>query len=122
MKVFVYWNLHKKLWSIRCEEKGHPMRGRVVAHREDLMLSDVMPKVSQAGRARVLREHRKNVHAGLVGQWDDNATQFYGDGYTVTYNPYREGRFVYTVDRDVAYDGSAVAQLNGRRVSVLGIN
>ena len=119
MKVFVYWNIRKKVWSIRCEEKG-PQKGLVIAHRENLMLTDVRPKVGEAGRQRVLRHQQKNVHAGLMGQWDDNAKQYDVDGYRITYNPYRAPTFTFR-GGDEEYEGSASAQLNGRRVTVSGL-
>lgn len=91
MKVFVYFNLHKKVFSIKALEGEY--KGRVIAHRRQLMLYDAVFKVSEAGRQRVLKECRKNVHAGVVGNWVnelisvDNRTQ-------VTYNPYKYDSFV----------------------------
>ena len=65
MRVFVYWNLHKKLWSIKALEG--PDKGRVIARSSSVILTDAHGQVSEAGRQRVLREDRKNVHAGIVG-------------------------------------------------------
>lgn len=70
MRVFVYFNLHKKLWSVKALEGD--MKGRVIAHKRELTLTNATPKVSEKGRQRVLQERRKNVHAGVVGEW--NAT------------------------------------------------
>ena len=69
MKVFVYFNLHRKMWSVKALEG--PQKGRVVARTGYVELENVRPRVSQKGRDRVLREKRKNVHAGLVGEWVD---------------------------------------------------
>lgn len=97
MKVFVYFNLHKKCFSIKALEGD--CKGRVVAHRTALTLHDVTFKVSEAGRQRVLRERKKNVHAGVVGHWHgyDHLT---ADACTtsVTYNPYKFDSFVYASD------------------------
>lgn len=65
MRVFVYFNLHKKCWSIRAMEGNQ--KGRVIAHAQAVELANCTFKVSEAGRQRVLREKRKNVHAGVVG-------------------------------------------------------
>lgn len=93
MKVFVYFNLHKKVFSVKALEG--PQKGRVVAHRDRVFLTDVVFKVSEAGRQRVLREQRKNVHAGVVGQWtDEYVSSIYG-GKSVTYNPYKYRTFVF---------------------------
>lgn len=99
MKVFVYFNLHRKCFSIKALEG--PNKGRVVAHRDDVLLFDGTFKVSEAGRQRVLRERKKNVHAGVVGQWDETGTDLITIdrvttiGRPVTYNPYKYSSFVY---------------------------
>lgn len=93
MKVFVYFNLHKNLWSVRALEG--PCRGKVIAHRASLMLRDCVFKVSEAGRQRVLRERCKNVHAGVVGTlWDEAVPGDVCCREGVTYNPYLYSTFV----------------------------
>jgi hypothetical protein len=102
MKVFVYFNLHRKLFSVKALEG--PNKGKVISHTTYLWLKDVTFKVSEAGRQRVLREKRKNVHAGVVGTLDcDLSNQDYRNfGFSllkhnstqVTYNPYRFSSFV----------------------------
>jgi hypothetical protein len=96
MRVFVYYNLHKKLFSVKALEGDR--KGLVVAHRTHLMLEDVTFKVSQAGRQRVLREQRKNVHAGAQGTWvPDDGDRVADALYTLTalnYNPYKYSTFV----------------------------
>jgi hypothetical protein len=99
MKVFCYFNLHRKCFSIKALEG--PNKGRVVAHRDDVLLFDCVFKVSEAGRQRVLRERKKNVHAGVVGEWDETGTDLITIarvttiGRPVTYNPYKYNTFVY---------------------------
>lgn len=100
MKVFVYFNLHKKVFSVKALEG--PMKGRVVAHRPTVHLINAEFRVSQAGRARVIAEQRKNVHAGVVGQWDDTVPTGYA-GVAVTYNPYRFNSFVRRSDEQPVY-------------------
>ena len=101
MKVFVYYNLHKKLWSIKALEGRN--KNKVISHAIYVGLSDVTPKVSQAGRQRVIKQGCKNVHAGLVGNlkfdadyipFDDNLT----NRRQVTYNPYLYESFVHIDD------------------------
>ena len=91
MRVFVYYNLHKKVWSVKALEGEN--KGRVIRHDATLMLTDCTFKVSQAGRQRVLRERRKNVHAGVVGKLID-ATELSSTAVSVTYNPYLYESFV----------------------------
>lgn len=116
MKVMVYWNLHKGMWSVKALEG--PDKGKVISHRQKVVLSNVEGKVSQAGRNRVLRERKKNVHAGMVGTLMDEtpstnvtATQIRYVGDRVTYNPYRNMDFVHAVD-DTRFEGAAWAYLN----------
>jgi hypothetical protein len=88
-KVFVYWNLHKNVWSIRDEKSK-----KVIAHSESLLLTDCKFKVSEAGRQRVLRERKKNVHAGATGILSGIIPR--ASGKQVYYNPYKQDCF--TVD------------------------
>lgn len=66
MRVEVYYNLHSGRWSVRALDGEH--RGRVVAHAAQVTISDAEFAVSEAGRQRVIREQRKNVHAFVRGE------------------------------------------------------
>lgn len=59
--VKVYRNLHRKCYSIM-------QGGLVVAYATQLCLADVTFVVNEAGRQRVLRTGRKNVHAFAIGR------------------------------------------------------
>lgn len=115
MKVFVYFNLHRKCLSVKALEG--PMKGRVIRHADNIVLSNVVFKVSEAGRQRVLRERRKNVHAGVVGYDECRIGHRLLWGDPVKYNPYKYSSFVHAVnERPIhsarlvqvsAYDGRA---------------
>lgn len=69
------------------------MKGRVIRHTQSLVLRDCICKVSPAGRARVLVERCKNVHAGIVGTIVDVSPVLrFSD--QLTYNPYKYDTFV----------------------------
>jgi len=85
-KVFVYKNLHKDCWSVKQD-------GLVKAHTKSINLWDCSFRVNAKGRAKVLEEKRKNVHAGIVGYIDENETAM-TFGTAVTYNPYKYSTFV----------------------------
>ncbi len=94
MRVFVYWNLHKHLFSVR-EVKT----GLVIHHANELVIENARFSVGQKGRERVLREKRKNVHAGVRGAWPDgwveSVTAPNLRGFQrITYNPYKHTTFV----------------------------
>lgn len=90
MKVDVYFNLHKKTLSVR-------HKGIVVHHSDYVKILNPKFVVSEAGRQRVLREKRKNVHAfvrgelaSLVNDPKDSTEDF----QAITYNPYKYTTFV----------------------------
>ena len=83
--VKVYFNLHKKCFSIL-------QNGLVVGHTDSIALRDVTFKVSQAGRNRVLKERRKNVHAFVTGYLDCFADERFYD-VKIVYNPYKYDSF-----------------------------
>lgn len=90
MKVRVYFNLHKRLFSVQdCATR------KVVQHRFNLVLHDVRFIVSERGRQRVLRDKRKNVHAFVEGTLlpqEEHAPR--GRRWRkVSYNPYKSGHF-----------------------------
>jgi|688.fasta_scaffold738812_1 hypothetical protein len=91
-KVFVYRNLHKNMWSLRCTKTR-----RVKGYCDDLVLQGATFKVSEAGRQRVLREHTKNVHAGVEGILKPSSfltEEIKSEMIRVSYNPYLYDSFV----------------------------
>lgn len=89
MKAYIYFNLHKKLFSVK-------VGGIVVAHVDRVHVVDPIFKVSEAGRQRVLREKRKNVHAYVVADWHNVHMRFPNTSdkwKAVSYNPYRAAHF-----------------------------
>lgn len=115
MRVFVYYNLHRKLWSVKALEGEN--KGRVIAHRNEVVLREPKPRVSEAGRQRVIREKKKNVHAGLVGEWIDQKI-IQPDGEMITYNPYKYTSFVYA-DDEQPFTGASLAMMQDRKVYVI---
>jgi len=116
MRVEIYWNLHKGMWSVRDAKTR-----RVIGHAAQVLVRDATFKVSEAGRQRVLRERKKNVHAFVVGEleaatwlnWTDagryhdwELTKRANDAYRkaahtygipVTYNPFKGPTFVQAI-------------------------
>lgn len=112
-EVFVYFNLHKKLFSIRDVKTG-----RVVAHLKHVLLSEATFKVSEAGRQRVLLEKRKNVHAGVRGKYRGTRYGAYSEialNGSVRYNPYETPYFIDTVTQEPVHEAQLVF-LTGKSV------
>lgn len=111
MKVFVYYNLHKHCWSVKALEGKQS--GYVIAHQPKLQLRNATFKVSEAGRQRVLAEKRKNVHAGVVGQWEAYEQDY---DAAVSYNPYK-GEHFYRRDNNEAVYTAKVVAFNDKQVT-----
>lgn len=101
MKVRIYFNLHRKLFTI---QRRTPKGWRVASHAQVISLSFPQFKVSEAGRQRVLREKRKNVHAFVEG-YHELAYMQLEEMQRVTYNPYKCGSFVIAETQQPVSDG-----------------
>jgi hypothetical protein len=93
MRVEVYYNLHKHVFSVR-------HKGRVIAHTNAIQIKNAEYVVRKSGRQRVLKEGRKNVHAFVRGDMLEHEggafdMSFSVLGDRVTYNPYKFKSFVY---------------------------
>ena len=99
-QVRVYRNLHRKLYSIQTYIKGKGWR--VTEYADSLSLRRVEFVVRDAGRERVRRENRKNVHAyvtGILTHLPDPYT-FLDTSNRVSYDPYTMETFEVDTGRD----------------------
>jgi hypothetical protein len=107
MKYDVYWNLHKDIWSMR-------HKGRVLNYQSVVVFNDAKFIVQPAGRARVIRERKKNVHAFVRGHVVSNMLPIPKIDKTfirVRYNPHIHPHF-----RDEA--GNSI--FNAKQVILVG--
>ena len=98
----IYRNLHRKDWSIR-------NKGIVTQHTKTAAISPAKFVVQPAGRKKVLKEQRKNVHAFIKGQ----LTTIPADWQTwkqAKYNPYLFDYF---------YDTNTLSRLDTAAIVVL---
>lgn len=92
MKVDVYWNLHKKTFSVRNRQTG-----LVELHSDLVEVFDATFVVQPAGREKVLETGRKNVHAfvrGVLGGFIPENDVDYWLPNEAKYNPFKRGTFV----------------------------
>lgn len=117
----VYFNLHRELWSVRGADC------RVRAHWQAVCILEPTFKVSEAGRQRMIRERKKNVHSFACGvahlgvELVEEGIQ--RGGVRVTYNPYRAGYFYVATGVDAGREvkGADIAWLGSdRTVYVIG--
>ena len=101
MEVDVYWNIRKRLFSVRCRQSR-----LVYAHTDLICIKDPKFVVQEGGRQRVLQTGRKNVHAfvsgalpagavliGVLAPRDAVLADWRGSMF-VTYDPYKNETFV----------------------------
>lgn len=86
-KVFVYFNLHNKHWSVK-------HNGKVIGHAKEVHIDNPEFRVSEAGRQRVLSEGVKNVHAGVVGTVNARPEVSDSEKKRISYNPRKAAHFV----------------------------
>jgi len=117
-KVRVYRNLHKDCWSVRDFDSKSENYNRVVGRVQEIALEEVKFVVSQAGREKVLKEKRKNVHAFVQGspRLTVDLSGSLSEAHikkVVTYNPYEGPKFSFEMDLDteVSVDGADFAVL-----------
>ena len=110
-KVRVYWNLHKKMWSVQDTKTN-----KVIGHKQHITLWNAKFVVRKGGQKRVREQGKKNVHAFAVGRITNDIQQVYDSWETpytddyfmyknignilnwnrVMYNPYTDDYFVYS--------------------------
>lgn len=113
MKARVYFNLHKQMLSVQ-----HKVNGvwKVVRHTDNISLQNVIFKVSEAGRQRVLREKRKNVHAYIEGEEIPFVPKFHSYESVISYNPYKHSTFIITNWHNEPVDEAHFAKIENKKV------
>lgn len=90
--LLIAFHLYKKCFSIRCFHTR-----KVIGYADRIVVSNARFLVSQSGRARVLREKMKNIHAFVQGEYQADlqhaylAYEYIMEAY---YNPYKVSTFV----------------------------
>ena len=110
-RLRVYLNLHKMCLSVQGKRNGN---WKVIAHVDEISLSDVKFKVSEAGRQRVIREKRKNVHAFVEGFLSEEVLDC---AQTVSYNPYKAGHF-YNKETQEPIHSASHCIIKGKQLSI----
>ena len=103
MKVEVYRNLHKNCWSVR-----NPSTGKVIYHADYIGIKNAKLVVRPGGRAKVLREGRKNVHAFVRGEEMILQVKIQPVTNQISYNPYKNESFILTDTNTPVYGANYV--------------
>lgn len=104
--LYIYRNLRTGGFSVR-------HRGLVIERISEGVALDVMFKVNEAGRQRVLAERQKNIHSFIVARGLARKTDRQPDGLKeIYYNPYKQDCF--TVDGKPIQRAEAVLLKGGK--------
>lgn len=104
-EVDVYWNLHRKQFSVRSRKTR-----RVIGHADLVVLADVQFVVGQKARQRAVRTGQRNVHAyarGVLCSPDRGSISYPNE---VHYNPFRAKHFTDRWGRHVIRSRLAVLE------------
>jgi len=111
LRVMVYYNLHKKTFSVQ-------YKGRVILHADYVKLGDVEFRVREGGKEKVRQEKRKNVHAFVIGDLLDYC-QYPCENIppetnekVITYNPYKYDSFVKKDTEEPIYRADEIDMIN----------
>lgn len=110
-RVMVYYNLHKRTFSVTSE-------GKVIMHADYVKLRDVEFRVREGGKMKVRDEKRKNVHAFVIGTLIDYCEnpceniEVPEEGTIVTYDPYMYDTFVIKKSGRPVFGASLVEMVN----------
>jgi len=97
----VYWNLHKNKFSVR-------NKGIVVQHLDTVFMRNVKFVVRPAGRAKVLLDQKKNVHAFVRGEINPMSLDYMRPFDRAKYNPYTTDTFVSCMTGEAIYEADLV--------------
>lgn len=137
MKVFIYRNLNRSghMYSIKSLEGIS--KNRVIGYAPRIVIDNARLVVSEAGRQRVLRQQRKNVHAGCVGDLamvsgyitrmhnskadfqycnEEKFNEQFSINVPIKYNPHKYRTFVNNLDMPVHTAQRVI--FNGKNVGV----
>lgn len=88
-KVQCYRNLHTSNFSLRNAKSK-----LVVARGNSFVLVNVVPKISEKSRQRVIQQKQRNVHAMLVGDYVGTDSIDISNLDEIYYNPYHYDSFI----------------------------
>jgi hypothetical protein len=111
LRVMVYYNLHKKTFSVQ-------YKGKIVLYADYVKLGNVEFRVREGGKEKVRQEKRKNVHAFVIGDLMDycqypceNMPPETNDKI-ITYNPYKYDSFVDKETEEPVYKAKEIDMIN----------
>jgi len=117
MKVEVYYNLHKNLFSVKSRQGDD--YGKVFKHTPREVIVSPTFAVRQSGRLRVLKENKKNVHAFVRGHIVLDQILPSGKSRLVKYDPYKYDSFVFSdTEEPIKFADLAILNCNNGKPTI----
>jgi hypothetical protein len=120
-RVMVYYNLHKKTFSIQ-------YKSLVIAYADYVKLNNVEFRVRQGGKEKVRTDLEKNIHAFVIGNLIDFKPYPSTDipspssSKSITYDPYKYDTFVYRDSEEPVMNAGEVEMINQPGGKIFQIN
>ncbi len=111
LRVMVYYNLHKKTFSVQ-------YKGKIILYADYVKLGNVEFRVRVGGKEKVRQEMRKNVHAFVIGDLKDYCVYpcenmpLETNDNIITYNPYKYDSFVNKETEEPIYFANEIDMIN----------
>jgi len=111
LRVMVYYNLHKKTFSVQ-------YKGKIILYADYVKLGNVEFRVRVGGKEKVRQEMRKNVHAFVIGDLKDYCVYpcenmpLETNDNIITYNPYKYDTFVNKETEEPIYFANEIDMIN----------
>jgi hypothetical protein len=114
--IRVYFNFRRKLFSVQAKVKG---KWVVVEHTNNIVLRNAIFKVSEAGRQRVLKQKRKNVHAFIIGERFPYIPKSFVYRDEISYNPYKGPNFIVATGNKPLNRAKYVAIIDNKVIALI---
>lgn len=114
--IRVYYNFRKKTFSVQEKVNGS---WKVVEHTNEIFIRNATFKVSEAGRQRVLKDKRKNVHAFILGERFPFIPKSFVYRDEVSYNPYTGPNFMVKSENKPLDWAKYVTIINGKVIALI---
>lgn len=93
-RIEVYYNIQKGGFSILSRDKRNPMKGKIIAHSEYVLIENATFRLNSKKLEQIKEKNRKTVYAVVRGTYigsKPTEDKEFSRGYC---NPYKTGAFI----------------------------
>lgn len=99
-KIEVYYNIQKGGFSILSRDKQNPMKGKVIAHSEFVLIEDATFHLNSKKLEQIQEKNRKTVYAVVRGVYLGSEQVINADFRKGYCNPFKTGTFIDWVSKE----------------------